>query len=132
MVWAIVALTGWTLAVGWLIAFVRAPCDGMIGCPTNLPNVMTWHRSGRSSDGRSSPATCSSSWRPSRLDALSIFTTGRPDVSAAPPDERRQRLREGMRAEFIAGADEECRRRTGRPTTAEELERVLRRYLGDA
>jgi hypothetical protein len=36
-----------------------------------------------------------------------------------------------LRAEFITGAEEEWRRRTGRPMTAEELERVLRRYPGD-
>jgi hypothetical protein len=37
-----------------------------------------------------------------------------------------------LRAEFIAGAEEEWRKRTGRPMTAEELERVVRRYSGDA
>ena len=36
------------------------------------------------------------------------------------------------RAEFMAGAEEEWRKRTGRPMTAEEFERVLRRYPGDA
>jgi hypothetical protein len=45
--------------------------------------------------------------------------------------ERRRRLNERLRAEFIAGAKEEYRKRTGRPMTAEELERVLRRYPGD-
>jgi hypothetical protein len=44
---------------------------------------------------------------------------------------RRQRLRTVLRLEWIAGADEEWRRRNGRPMTAEELERVLRRYPGD-
>ena len=33
--------------------------------------------------------------------------------------------------EYIAGAEEEWRKRTRRPMTAEELERVLRRYPGD-
>lgn len=37
----------------------------------------------------------------------------------------------GCVPEYIAGAEEEWRRRTGRPMTAEELERVLRRYPGD-
>lgn len=46
-------------------------------------------------------------------------------------DEDRQRLRERLRAEWIAGAEEERRRRTGREMTAAELERVLRRYPGD-
>ena len=47
-------------------------------------------------------------------------------------DKRRRRLNERLRAEYIAGAEEEWRMRTGRPMTAEELERVLRRYPGDA
>jgi hypothetical protein len=34
-------------------------------------------------------------------------------------------------AESIAGAEEEWRKRTGRSLTAEELERVLKRYPGD-
>ena len=36
-----------------------------------------------------------------------------------------------LRGEFIAGAEEEWRKRTGRRMTAEVLERVLRRYPGD-
>ena len=44
---------------------------------------------------------------------------------------QRRRLNERLRAEYIAGAEEEWRKRTGRPMTAEELERVLRRYPGD-
>jgi len=43
------------------------------------------------------------------------------------PSDRRRRLDERVRAEFIAGAEAEWRRRTGRPVTAEELERVLLR-----
>ena len=35
-----------------------------------------------------------------------------------------------LRAEYVAGAEEEWRKRTGRPMTAAELERVLRRYPG--
>jgi hypothetical protein len=46
-------------------------------------------------------------------------------------DDRRERLRERLRAEFIVGAEEDSRRRLGRGLTAEELERVLRRYPGD-
>jgi hypothetical protein len=49
------------------------------------------------------------------------------DLEAAP----RQRLNERLRAEFIAGAEMEWRKRSGRPMTAEELQRVLRRYPGD-
>ena len=44
---------------------------------------------------------------------------------------RRQRFKERARMEYVAGVEEELRRRTGRPMTAEELERVLRRYPGD-
>ena len=44
---------------------------------------------------------------------------------------RRQRLNEEARAEYIADAEEEWRKRTGRSLTNEELERVLRRYPAD-
>jgi hypothetical protein len=44
---------------------------------------------------------------------------------------RRQRFKERARMEYIAGAEEDWQRRTGRPMTAEELRRVLRRYPGD-
>jgi hypothetical protein len=47
------------------------------------------------------------------------------------PADRGQRLRERLRVVFIAGAEEDSRRRLGRGLTAEELERVLRRYPGD-
>jgi hypothetical protein len=45
---------------------------------------------------------------------------------------RRRRFKERARMEYLAGADEDWRKRTGRQMTAEELERVLRRYRGDA
>jgi hypothetical protein len=44
---------------------------------------------------------------------------------------RHRRLNERLRVEFIAGAEAEWRKRTGRPMTAKELERVLRGYPGD-
>ena len=44
---------------------------------------------------------------------------------------RRQRFKERAKAEYLAGAKEEWRRRTGRPMTNEELVQVLRRYPGD-
>ena len=44
---------------------------------------------------------------------------------------RRQRFKERARMEYIAGAEEDWRRRTGRPMTAEDLERVLRRDPAD-
>jgi hypothetical protein len=44
---------------------------------------------------------------------------------------RRRQFKVRARAEYIAGAEEKCRRRTGRPMTAAELERVIRQYLGD-
>ena len=51
---------------------------------------------------------------------------------AGDPDlERRERLRERARAEFVAGAEDDHRRLTGRSMTTEELERVLRRFPGD-
>lgn len=45
--------------------------------------------------------------------------------------ENRERLRARLRAEWIAGAEEEWLRRTGRPLSAAELERLIRRYPGD-
>jgi hypothetical protein len=45
-------------------------------------------------------------------------------------DADRLRLRERLRAEWIAGA-EAWRKRTGRSMTAAELARLLRRYPGD-
>jgi hypothetical protein len=42
-----------------------------------------------------------------------------------------ERLRIRLRIEWLAGAEEEHRRRTGRPMTADELERVLSHYPGD-
>lgn len=57
--------------------------------------------------------------------------TDKPKAAPMPPEERHQRLRERLRAEFIAGAEEDSRRRLGRGLTAQELARVLRRYPGD-
>ena len=48
-----------------------------------------------------------------------------------PRRSRRQRFKERARLEYLAGAEEKWRKRTGRPMTAEELERVLRHYPGD-
>lgn len=62
-----------------------------------------------------------------RQEAAAVVTGKRAD----PVQDRRQRLRERLRAEWVRGAEEEWRRRTGRPMTAVELERVLRRYPGD-
>lgn len=45
--------------------------------------------------------------------------------------QRRQRLRERLRLEWIAGVEADWRRRHGRPMTAGELQRLLWRYPGD-
>jgi hypothetical protein len=45
--------------------------------------------------------------------------------------ENRRRLNVRLRMEWIAGAEGEWRRRTGRPMTAEELRRVVQQYPGD-
>jgi hypothetical protein len=45
--------------------------------------------------------------------------------------DRRRRLAEPVRLEFVRGAEEEWQRRTGRRLTLDELERVMRRYPGD-
>ncbi|MFI5040438.1 MAG: hypothetical protein ACHQNA_01095 [Acidimicrobiales bacterium] len=44
---------------------------------------------------------------------------------------RRERLRVRLRIEWLACAEEEHRRLTGRPMTTDELERVVLRYPGD-
>ena len=55
-----------------------------------------------------------------------------PERHVATPDpERRARLNQRLREAFIDGAEEDSRRRLGRGLTAEEVERVLRRYPGD-
>jgi hypothetical protein len=55
------------------------------------------------------------------------MTAGHPRPAPESTD-RRQRLL----AEFIAGAEEQSCKRTGRPMTAEEPGWVLPRYPGDA
>jgi hypothetical protein len=45
--------------------------------------------------------------------------------------EVRKRLNERLRAEFLAGAEEQSRRRLGRGLTREEVERVIRGNPGD-
>jgi hypothetical protein len=50
---------------------------------------------------------------------------------ARPDQERRTRLNQRLRQAFIEGAEVDMRRPSGRGLTAEELERVLRRYSGD-
>jgi hypothetical protein len=55
-----------------------------------------------------------------------------PERHVARPDpERRARLNKRLRQAFIDGAEVDSRRQLGRGLTAEELERVLRRYPGD-
>jgi hypothetical protein len=65
-----------------------------------------------------------------RRDRLFPVKVKRPERPINPADwQRKINLR--LRAEFIAGAEEEWAKGNGRPMTAEELERVLRRYPGD-
>jgi hypothetical protein len=57
---------------------------------------------------------------------------GNPERHTARPDrERRARLNQRLRQAFIEGAEEDSQGRLERGLTAEELERVLRRYPGD-
>jgi len=53
------------------------------------------------------------------------------DSTARTDDDRRACLNERLRKAFLEGAEEDSRRRLVRGLTAEELERVLRRYPGD-
>ncbi len=54
----------------------------------------------------------------------------RPERPLDAADWQRQ-MNQRLRAELIAGAAEEWRKRTGPSMTAVELERVLKRYPGD-
>ena len=54
----------------------------------------------------------------------------RPERPIDPADWQRQ-MNLRLRMEFIVGAEEEFRKRTGRPMTTDELGHVLRRYPGD-
>jgi hypothetical protein len=55
-----------------------------------------------------------------------------PERHVARPDQgRRARLNQRLRQAFIEGAGVDMRRLLGRGLTAEEFERVLRRYPGD-
>jgi|GEM_PF-1560290 len=64
--------------------------------------------------------------------ALLSLSMGDPERHVARPDpERRARLNQRLRQSFIEGAEVDMRRVLGRGLTAEELERVLRRYPGD-
>src|ERR1019366_3032745 len=67
-----------------------------------------------------------------RTAGLTSLSMGDPERHVARPDPaRRARLNQRLRAAFIEGAEVDMRRLLGRGLTAEELERVLRRYPGD-
>jgi hypothetical protein len=51
--------------------------------------------------------------------------------AASVDQEHRTRLNQRLRQAFIAGAEEDSRRRLGRGMTAEEMKRVLLQYPGD-
>jgi len=53
------------------------------------------------------------------------------DQTGAKRGAGQRRLNERLREAFLAGTEEDSRRRLGRGLTREELERVLRRYPGD-
>ena len=55
----------------------------------------------------------------------------RPSRPVDPADWRRH-MNLRLRLEYLTGAEEESRRRLGRGLTQLELERILRRYPGDA
>jgi DNA invertase Pin-like site-specific DNA recombinase len=57
--------------------------------------------------------------------------TDQPNPATTRAEEKRHRLNERLRAEFIAGAEEDSRRRFGRGLTAQEHKRVLRLFPGD-
>ena len=67
------------------------------------------------------------------MTTATLVVVGSPQRHVAgADDDRRARLNLRLRRAFLEGAEEDSRRRLGRGLTAEELERVLRRYPGDA
>ena len=63
--------------------------------------------------------------------AVTMTDPRRPDLPSEPASDAEERLRqfeERARAAFIEGVEEDSIRRLGRGLTAEEMERVLRRY----
>jgi hypothetical protein len=54
----------------------------------------------------------------------------RPSRTVDPADWQRH-MNVRLRMEYLAGVEEEWRKRTGRPMTARELERTLPRYPSD-
>ena len=60
-----------------------------------------------------------------------LVSVGDQHSTAGAVDDRHARLNVGLRQAFLEGAEEDSRRGLGRGLTAEELERVLRRYPGD-
>ena len=81
------------------------PGKPLVARPISAPSSFPWWASRRSSASRSQRA-------PGGV---------RPSVQAERPnvEERRRRLNERLRAEFLAGAEEEWRKRAGRQMTAE-------------
>jgi hypothetical protein len=70
------------------------------------------------------------------VSGVAFGGAGSSDLLGAEPDKldrggRGRRLNERLRAAFIAGAEEDSMMRLDRGLTADELERVLRRYPGD-
>jgi hypothetical protein len=64
-------------------------------------------------------------------DSSSASADGSDPRTTADEQERRARLEQRLRQSYIEGAEVDMRRLLGRGLTAEELDRVLRRYPGD-
>ena len=70
-------------------------------------------------------------WRLPSATATLVVVGNAEQRRAGDAQPRRARLNQRFRQAFVEGAEEGSRRRLGRGLTAEELERVLRRYPGD-
>jgi len=95
---------GWVPAVILLVPQLRTGRSGFLGEPDA-------HRAG--------PATL-------------VCVDGLKALAASADHARRERLNQRLRQAYLEGAEEDSRRRLGRGLTAEELERVLWHYPGDA
>ena len=137
--WIIVALVAWS-AGSWVIVFAFAgtgPCALLHRVPNNAPGATPFPI-----DFAAREAACSQPDIGSILIsvvgytviiALAIATRPRPrgtTLQAERPtvEERRRRLNERLRAEYIAGAEEEWRRADGALDDGRGLERAWRRW----
>lgn len=114
---------------GWALGALRLGCPGRSAsrsrcCRANLAVGLSSRP-----EGHYKSASEVGAWTV-LCGRLTTVKVKRPERPIDPADWPRQ-MNLRLRLEFIAGAEEDSRRRLGRGLTNEELERALRRYPGD-